>query len=225
MPTLPNVPKVIRYDIFSALANVVTMRNRVFMQYSGTLSLVDLGTLLANASTGWSTNMSPLLSTSFSVLGFTGTDLSTPSSPQAVNNTVLTGAVAGSPSEAAIAAIIKLKIARRYRGGHPRFYLPGVPVANYATGSVNQWSSTFLNSLAAAFSAFIARAVLTPPAAVGTLIQVNVSYFSGFTNKTFPSQRIRPVPTLRGAPIVDAVISYTVNPRIGSQRRRNQQSP
>jgi hypothetical protein len=62
------------------------------------------------------------------------------------------------------------------------------------------------------------------PTALTPAFQVNVSYFSGFTNVTFPSGRIRPVPKLRSVPLVDTVTSWSTNPNVASQRRRNLQS-
>lgn len=87
------------------------------------------------------------------------------------------------------------------------------------TGGI--WSAGFQSSLASNFAAFIAACVLAPPASMGTVTHVNVSYFDGFTNKTFPSGRVKPVPTLRATPLVDTVLAYTANPKVASQRRRN----
>lgn len=90
---------------------------------------------------------------------------------------------------------------------------------------VEHWTSAYVAAIATAFGAFIAAAVTTPPTNLGTVTHINVSYFSGFTNKTFPSGRVHPVPNLRsGGPFKDTVQSYGVNAIIASQRRRNGQS-
>jgi hypothetical protein len=119
--------------------------------------------------------------------------------------------------------VIKFKIARRYRGGHPRFYLAG-GMATDVTAQ-NTWTPAYQSAVAAAWVAFINACVLAPPASLGVLAQVNVSYFSGFVNKTFPSMRTHPVPVLRAVPLQDTVLGASTNPKVASQRRRNLQSP
>lgn len=223
MPALVPVPKVIRYDIIQSFASNASVRDRLFFQYSGTLNAADLATLLLNARNGWNTNMAPQLNNQHTLLSIVGTDLTSASSPQAVNSTASAGTGVSAPNPAGVAMVMKFKINRRYRGGHPRFYLVGTSQAD--TSTPETWSAAAITAKLNAFNAFLAACVAAPPAAVATLTQVNVSYFQGFQNRTFPSGRIRPVPTARGIPLVDTVVSVSVNPKIASQRRRNQQSP
>lgn len=223
MPVLPNVTRVFRVDIAQAFGSNTAIRNRIFFQYSGALSTTDATTVLTTIRNAWNTNLAGALVSGQSATSFTLTDLSNPSAPQVVNSTASAGTNAGTALPAGVALVTKFKLARRYRGGHPRVYIVGFTTANVAT--VETWSAALISAWTADWQAFINACVLAPPAAVGTLIHVNVSYFSGFTNVTFPSGRIRPRPTLRVTPIVDAVIGYSVNPKIASQRRRNQQSP
>lgn len=222
MPALPAAPRVIRVDFFQTIAANSRVRDRIFLQYSGALSNTDLATVLATISAAWATNISPLQENVATLNSIEGTDLSTASSAQAINSTSHAGTGAGAALPNGVAAIVKFKIARRYRGGHPRFYLGGLSATNVVNGE--QIAATAITAIQAAFAAFIAACVLAPPVAVGTLVHVNVSFFLGFANVTFPSGRIRPRPTLRAAPLIDNVISYSVNPNAGSQRRRYQQS-
>jgi hypothetical protein len=222
MPALPNVPRVVRYDFRQTIGPNARVLNRLFFQYSGTLSATDLATLLTTASASWNTNISPNLSTIVTMTSLTGTDLTSPSSPQAVNGTARVGGAGYQNLPAGTSIIIKFKINRRYRGGHPRVYFGGQGFANLA--DAEHWSSTNINAWNTGFAAFIAGCVLAPPAAVGTLVHVSVHYFAGFHNVTLPSGRQRALPTLLLNPSVDPVVSYSVNPIVGSQRRRNQQS-
>jgi hypothetical protein len=119
--------------------------------------------------------------------------------------------------------VISFHTARRYRGGHPRIYVAGVPASNLATPQT--WGSGGLSVQLSAWEYFIAQFALAVPAAAGPATHVNVSYYQGFTNTTFPSGRIRPVPKLRsGGPIQDFITGYSVNPKVASQRRRNLQN-
>lgn len=205
------------------------MLDRIYFQYSGAMSAADLATVLSTTSAAWNTNLSPIQSTDAQLNGILGTDLTTTSSPQVLNGTVRAGQAGTAPLAADSAAVVKFKIARRYRGGHPRFYFGGIIASELANAQT--WLTLFQNNLATDFAAFIAAAVLAPPAAVGTLTHVNVSYFQGFSVVINPiTHRARNVPNLRlvagvPTPTVDAVIGYSVNPNVASQRRRALQSP
>jgi hypothetical protein len=100
--------------------------------------------------------------------------------------------------------------------------MSGVPVPatldglNYNAADITEWKADA--------DAWLAACITGAPVAVGTVTPVNVSFFSGFTNKTFPSGRTRPVPTPRVTPLIDPIIGSDVNPKVATQRRRNQQS-
>lgn len=222
MPALPAVSKVIRFDLRQTFNSNARVFDRFFLQYSGALSLTDLATVLTTVRNAWNTNMAPNMSVRHTLTSVQGTDLSSATSAQATNSTASVGTQAGTDLAAGTALVIQFKIARRYRGGHPRFYVVSMQQPRLA--DARTWSGATITALASAFGAFIAASVLAPPAAVGTLSHVNVRYFSGFHNVTLPSGRVRSIPTLLALPTVDAVNSYVVNPIVASQRRRNQQS-
>jgi hypothetical protein len=223
MVALPAVPKVIRLDFTQSFGSDANIRDRIFVQYTGALSAADLATFLATWSAAWNSQMSGAFPSTESLTSILGTDLSTASSPQAINSTAHAGTSASVFLSLGVAVVVKFKINRRYRGGHPRWYL--VPVASGFTQNGNQLNASGISTYLSTWGAFIAQGLLAPPAAMGTVTHVNVSYFTGFTNKTFPSGRIRPVPVVRATPLVDQVQSYSINPKLGSQRRRNLQSP
>lgn len=222
MPALPAVPKVIRIDLFSTSGGNTFVRDRFFLQYSGALSVTDLTTVLGTISSAWNTNMSPSLSNTYTLNSIEGTDLTSQSAAQAIVSANRTGAGAGTALPPSTNMIVKFKTARRYRGGHPRFYLAGMVASNLVAGDT--WLAAAQASILTAWQNFIAACVLAPPAGVGTLTHVNVSYFAGFVNKTFPSGRVRPVASPRVTPLVDTIISYSINGNVASQRRRNRQS-
>lgn len=223
MPALPNVAKVVRLDFFMTKGGDTRVRDRMFIQYSGAgPSVADMLTFLNQVSSAWLTNIAPLQDTATTLTSILGTDLSSASAAQNLNSTVRAGSRAGSGLQAGVAGIIKFKVARRYRGGHPRMYLPvGVGTD---TATAQQWTSTFLALLLSGWQAFITALPTGLPASFGTISHVNVSYFQGFHVVTPLSGRSRTVATLRGTPVVDTVISYAINPNFGSQRRRNLQS-
>jgi hypothetical protein len=225
VPALPNVPKVVRIDEHFVLGADQNAMWRTFWQYSGTLNNTDANVWAADIFAAWHAggSFAPQTSPSTSHVKTELTDLSTNSSPQAI----ITGSNAGTAGGGALAAgtamVISFKTARRYRGGHPRIYIPGIPSAMLQTAQT--WFATSMASMLSAFATYASAVETNLPSAGGTATQVNVSYFQGFTNVTFPSGRIRPVPKLRSAgPVVDLIVNAFVNPNVASQRRRNQQA-
>jgi hypothetical protein len=223
MPALPSPGKVVRCDLFQTVGANTRVRNRIFFSYTGAgPTTADLTTLAGTISTAWNTNIAPQQNTGCTLTQIQLTDLNSASGAQVTSTVSRVGTLAGTALSAGVAMIVKFKINRRYRGGHPRFYLPGRVVADLASST--SWAAGSVSSLATAFAAFITACVASPPTNLGTMAHINVSYFTGFTNKTFPSGRTRAVPNTRVTPVNDTVTSYSVNGLVGSQRRRNQQS-
>jgi hypothetical protein len=214
---------VVRLDLFFSYGANTRVRNRIFFTYAGAgPSNADMTTWLATVHGSWNTNMAPVTNASLTLTQVEGTDLASASGAQVITTTSRVGTLAGTALPAQAAMVIKFKVNRRYRGGHPRFYLPGRVTADLA--STVAWTAGAASGVATAWAAFIAACTTTPPATFGAMSHANVSYFTGFTNKTFPSGRTRAIPNPRGTPTVDAVQSYSVNGNLGSQRRRSLQS-
>jgi hypothetical protein len=114
---------------------------------------------------------------------------------------------------------MNFKVGRRYRGGKPRIYLPWGSASDQAT--LNQWTSGFISSAATAWTNFITAIAAAPWSGASGLKQVNVSFYSGFTNETGPSGRARAVSTPRaGSAVVDDIIAHSLNTIYGVQRSR-----
>ncbi len=222
MPSLPPVSKVVRVDFVQTFGADVDVQNRAFFQYVGVLSNADALTWANAIATSWVAHILSLQSTALSLTSTKLTDLSSNTAPQVIS--VVTGA--GSDAQpiltAGTAVVVRKKIARRYRGGHPRSYIPGLTQPNLA--SAQNLSAGYIAAMNAHFAAFISDVLTNVPAAAAPATEVNVSYFSGFTVSAPIGRRAKNIPTLRVTPVVDAVIANTTNPRIASQRRRDLQS-
>jgi hypothetical protein len=107
--------------------------------------------------------------------------------------------------------LVKHIIARRYRGGHPRTYLPGLTV-NYMADP-QHWTAAQVTNLQGAWNAFITACVAT--VITGNVIDnhVNVSYYGDRHPQTVP-------PTPRPTPLIDIIQQSTVEATIATQRRR-----
>lgn len=222
MPALPAVPKTLRVDLRQQAAEDLDILNRIFIQYTGTAPTVgDLNTFCSTIETSWGAHVKAMQSGNFMLAEVHVEDLSSSTAAAADLAASVTGTRSGAAITAGVAAVIRNRIARRYRGGHSRTYL-----ACGTGGDLNDlqsWTGAFMTALETAWGDFILDIISAPWSGGGTLTQVNVSYYSGFHNVVGPSGRSRPVPTLRGTPVTDTIVSYTINPHVGSQRRRNQQ--
>jgi hypothetical protein len=221
MPPLPAVSKVVRVDFKHVGPGSAPAQFRRFFQYSGALSQADAQTWVAACRASWATNLAAAISSAWSLNLTLLTDLTSASAAQAQDGTIVAGTPSGVPVSNGTALVIKDKIPRRYRGGHPRTYLMGIPSTNLLNGDA--WTSGFLGTGLTAWNAFIAGIISAAPAGVGTVTEVNVSYFLGFSNVTAPSGRAHARPTPRVTPLVDQVQSHALNPKPASQRRRNVQ--
>lgn len=225
MPALPNVPQVVRISFVGKLSGDLDVVNRFFQKYTGTAgSLSSSGALAWATACGpaWSTHLASFVSTDYQLETITVEDLSSDIGSVGVFDSSAAGSDSSAPLSAGAAAVIKCEIIRRYRGGHPRQYLGGMASDNLNTAQA--WNATFVANLATAYTAFRAACAAGCPVGIGPATDVNVSYYQGFTNHTYPSGRTRPIPTLRATPLVDQIATFAVNPKVGSQRRRNQQS-
>ena len=128
------------------------------------------------------------------------------------------GTVSGTPMPAQTAANVEYTIARRYRGGKPRMYLPPSVMGNLVNDVA--WTSAWATTLGTAVENFFTDLGTTGPGATGAISHVNVSYYEGFQNVTNTSGRTRAAPKYRAVASVDAVTGYQGHQEISSQRRR-----
>lgn len=100
-----------------------------------------------------------------------------------------------------------------------------LPPGNGADSSdENVWNSTYLNAVNTDFPEFMAAVEALSPGSIGVLDHVALSYYSGFTNITNSSGRIRAAPKYRATALVYPVTGYEAKQVMGSQRRRRTSS-
>lgn len=222
MPPLPSVPNVIRVALRGQLSEDTDYINRWFMSYVGPPP--DTSACLSFAAfvnSQWVATMLPLQGSYFTLVNTTVTDLSGPLGSEAAAAGAGSGSRGGTGPDPATSLVLQHRISRRYRGGHCRTYLwCGIDTDR---ADDQTWSAGFLALVSSQWSSMMTALGTFTDGAFSVHEQVNVSYFSGFTNFTFPSGRVRAVPTRRAVPLVDVITSTTGNPKLGSQRRRNLQ--
>lgn len=217
-PPLPASPCVrVRLNYNDTPGNL--LGSRFYLSYSGSAptsgNCATLATDIANA---WDANLSSLVSSQFSLAEVDVLDIATDSgsSGQWTGSNEGTDSSQYIPSNAA--TNIEFGIARRYRGGKPRMFLP--PPGSDKLNTVNDWTAAFLTASNAGIEAFFSDIGDLDIGSMGTLAHVNLSYYKGFTNITNSSGRERAVPTYRDSALLDTINGYFTKATVGSQRRR-----
>lgn len=214
------VPQVLRIDYTLSDSSDADVRNRYFVQYSGTAPTnAQLATMATSLAADWASNQASLFHSDVQLTQIEVTDLTTAVAARGIWTGSNAGSRTGTVLPAGTCALINWTIQRRYRGGKPRSYWPAGTNTDVSTGQT--WSGAFITACGTAAGTLVTNFSNTI-AVWGTYVShVNVSYYSGFSNYTGPTGRMRARSTVRAAAVVDAVVGLSVNTRFASQRRRN----
>lgn len=206
MPPLPNVPGVTKIEI-SGTYHDTQWLNIFYTGYSG--SAPPAGSL-SSYQGSWATAVEDAYGAEMSVdnelTGWKITDLATDVGAVVEGSFSTFGSRTGDFQPANVCMVASLEISRRYRGGHPRKYLPWGTSGTMASGSTKDWDSGFVTDCQSKFDTMIANFTGVTFGGTTWNNNVNVSYRSGGVVRT--------------AAQVDVVTSAIVRTRICSQRRR-----
>jgi hypothetical protein len=220
MPSLPDVPQVLRCQLNWTDTADKVVYNTFYLSYTGSApsdaDASNIAVLLCNA---WATDLN-FWDTQTSLTGAKVTDLSSATAAQGTATCDFTGTELGEILAGGTALVANFQIARRYRGGKPRLYLP------WGTTGVltnrQEWTPAWVASVAANVALIFSTILGTTVGGTTLSDHVNVSYYKGFTvDDPGGGRRARNVPTLRPTPVVDNITGRTILGRPGSQRRRN----
>jgi hypothetical protein len=222
MPPLPSVPNVLVIQLKFMVGNANVLSRVHVRCASGTPSRDEVSVYAANIDVQIGAHLLPLFSPQVKTVEVMVTDLSSNEyGARGIAPSQQVGTRPGLPNGAAVAALINFRVARRYRGGKPRVYVPFF-VSSDLTPAL-MWSEGALAEGTAAWGAFMSGVLTCAPPALRVVDQVNVSYYEGFEVVTdLRTGRARNSPQLRpGGPAVDKISGFSINPKLGSQRRRN----
>jgi hypothetical protein len=193
--------------------------SRFYLSYSNSApTATNCNTLASDIATAWNTDIASLMSTTWALTEVDVLDISSLSGASGLWQGSHAGTDSNSPSAAQVSVNVEYKIARRYRGGKPRMFLP--PATDTQRNDLSHWSSGYISSVNTGVAAFFAAIEALSVGAMGTLAHVNLSYYKGFTNIANSSGRERAVPTYRTSALLDTVTGYTCKAQMGSQKRR-----
>lgn len=223
MAELPPVPQVLRADVTWHVDGDPAALTRLFLRYAGgPPSSAQCATMGASIVAGGSTAFSSLTVTTVGMSSCEVTDLTSPTSGQGAGGAQWSGADATNRLSPGACALFSHSIARRYRGGKPRHYLP-IGDSSFVA-STGLWTSSAVTGFNSAWSTWV-TAILGSGAGCSITNLVNVSYYQGFTNVPYGSPtKYRRVPTPRDVPVVDNITATVCKANIGSQRRRNRRA-
>jgi hypothetical protein len=204
MPALPNASKVLRCAFRQTVQGQENL-NVFHVGYDGAgNNQSDLDTLTAALGNLWKGAANPLQDADAQNVDITAVDLTSDTALASIQPLTGAGSHSGGMTPANCALCISWKVHRRYRGGHPRNYVGGIPISAYDD------ERSFTAAYAAlALSGFHGVRVGIPGLASGAYGNTFLLSLSYFHEKA-----------LRDVPVKDVIIGEAVDRRPDSQRRR-----
>ena len=196
---------MLKTDLLFTYGSDANVHSHLYWHYtSGPPTTADLTTFSGAVMASWVANLLTQMGPTCSITQVTATDLSNTTTQPGVTAATHAGTETGTPLTADTCMLINLKIGRRYRGGHPRVYMPFGTATNIF--DPQHWQPTAVSGTQTKWNTFISSLIgVGPPGPVCDSV-VNVSYHSGGA--------------LRPTPLVDTVLQQIVSPIPASQRRR-----
>ena len=206
MPPLPVVPDVIKIEIEGTYHDAKWV-NIYYTGYTGVAPpATDLNNYLASLLTNAIPKYAAEMSADNEVTSLKATDLASYTGATDTIPASVFGVRAGDFMPSNVAMVASCEIGRRYRGGHPRKYLPWGTAGTMASGSTIDWDSAFVADCQTKFTGVLTDMKGFTSGATNWVNNVNVSYVDA---------KVR-----RMVPVVDVITSSIIRSRICSQRRR-----
>lgn len=201
---LPPVPGVTKFEFHGSLFGPPVV-NIFHVQYGGgPPSATDLATHASRMHDSFQQVFQSLLSTAYNATGTTATDLSSSTGAVATQGGPWTGTGGSDYLPNNTAMLINWSIPRRYRGGHPRTYLPGLTLSD--TSGPTSWTPAVVSSFSAAAENFLSRVNAPAIGAYGPFSMVCVHYYH--------------LGAYRVPPLVDPVTAGAAHGMPASMRKR-----
>lgn len=204
MPALPNVAGALKVQLAWHDVNDLFAMTVFHLAYTGgPPTPANCVTMAGAIHTSAVARFAALLNSENSIGPVTVLDLSSDMGGEGTAGGVSAGTRTGSTLPPSTSVVVSKQVARHYRGGHPRSYLPFGSASDIGTGI---WGSTFAGNVRTAWGDFITDCT-TEGAGCAITGEISVSYFHAGAPRVTPAK--------------DPIIGTTVPLRFGSQRRRN----
>lgn len=222
MPALVDYPGVLKVRTHFTIGSDINVVTGLHFTYTGTPpSNATCATIASNIYGNAVTTLQNMMADGTNLVGVDVQDLTTPTSGFGEHLATTAGTRGTDVLPAGVAVLQNFPINRRYRGGKPRAYWPFGKASDLLNPST--WDTAFVAAAEAALGGYFVGIVASGSGGCTIVELVSISYYSGFTAVQNPiTGRWRNVPKPRTVAIApDPVLSVPVNPKPGSQRRRN----
>lgn len=204
---LPDVPGGVKIRLLGTMSGNAKWANVLHAKVSAPLTTTLANTAATAIKGYWASDLAPQIHNTVSLTTVEVTDISSRTGAQGTDTTGSAGTAALQVAPNSVAACLTFKIVNRYRGGHPRMYLPGVRQDWVINGS--SWGSGVALAYQTAGRAFLAH--INGMIAGGLVWQLAaVSYY----HKVGGAEAYKPIPELY------VITDVVVHSRIDSMRRR-----
>lgn len=205
MPPKPPVVGVVRLQMFHSIADQQASWSMFFANPALTeWNIGDVSVVANTAVASWTTRFKALTTTDVTFSRAEATDLTSDTAPQVIAPSGTTGSVAPPTVSNSVALHVEFIQGRRYRGGHPGVFIPGLPESNRA--DTRSWSLVTTEGILGAVTEFSADIQEAGYSFIGSPAQVAVSYFTGGLERV--------------TPLVEPITHLSAQQRITSRRRR-----
>lgn len=204
---LPDVAGVVKIRLVGKTSGGVNWANVMHAKVTGVLSTATLNTVATAIRGYWLSDLAPKIIIGNNLSLVEVTDLGSRTGNQGTDTTGGNGAQAATGAPSNVAVCLTLKIPNRYRGGHPRLYMPGVNNADASNGAT--LSTTAQNAYTAAGRAFLGHVNAIIVGAT-TWQLAAVSYY----------HTVNQVPAYKYPPDVYIISDIICRGRLDSMRRR-----
>jgi hypothetical protein len=206
MPPLPSPGKVIKMQV-SGVNEGGEFTNIHHISYVGVQPTVaDLTALHGAIDSSYATIFVNNAADTLTELNYKYTDLDSDTGAVYEASQSIAPTLAGVVVSINNAVCVSWEILRRYRGGHPRSYLPlGTGSTLEGTSTIN-WQASFIANVQANCISFMNAVNAYSGPNIGQCSLVNVSYYSGNARRV--------------TPVIDVIQTAIARTRVCSQRRR-----
>ncbi len=217
---LPAAGNVVKIQLDWTTGNPTNISSHFYMSYTGVgTDPGDLTGIAIGVANAYDAHLSTLCSTGITFDQATVIDCSTSPGMAGSDTATVAGIRSGNIPTDATAVNLKLAIARRYRGGKPKIFLPFGVVGDLSNPAT--WDAALLSAVDTQWASFITACKAISGTALSLVAQSSISYFKGYTARTNPvTGRLYYVATPRAVPVVDLVLSAQAQARVAQQRRR-----
>ena len=183
-----------------------TISNRLFWQDEADAGYTagDMSALATAAGDAWKNHVMLGMSQDVTFTQCIATDLTSETAPREFSDYSQTGGQLVGAEPLNVAAVLKIDIARRYRGGKNHIYLGGIATGYRTTD--DYWNSGFISGWEGYFAALTA--------AVESVTTSHAAHWAQCTVSRMTAHAVR------ATPLVDPVLSFEIQPRVCTRRRR-----